>query len=162
MSVEKTESILDRLYTKDIKSRKEKHKMLLEIYKPSFSPNIYTNSNYNNIKKLKNQSQKKNKNNYNNNFDNVNNDETNCKNNITRFEVDEENEDNFFYKNNYLKVNRIIKIKKANKQNLDDKDDSESNNSEEENNSLVLNALREKLFKNIKKHRRAKSLLISN
>ena len=42
MSSEKIPSVLDRLYTKDIKKRRENQIILTQIYTPTFTPFIYT------------------------------------------------------------------------------------------------------------------------
>jgi hypothetical protein len=51
MSAEKNDSLLDRLYFKDIRKRKEKHEYLLSLYTPSFAPHIEPNSLYGSARK---------------------------------------------------------------------------------------------------------------
>ena len=169
MSVEKNDSMLDRLYTIDIKKRKEKQKLLMEIYTPSFMPNICNN--YGSVKKMGNN--KKNKhssvdknNNYNyyvhTNYDIGNNYETKYENkyenkkvnNIQHYEDDEDDDDDqYFYKNYFLKVNTKIKYKKLNSHKINYGDGGgggELQTFEGENRTLIENALRDKLFKNKK------------
>ena len=58
LSSEMIPSVLDRLYTKDIKKRRQNQIILTQIYTPTFTPFIYTKKE--NIRKHPNQNPKKN------------------------------------------------------------------------------------------------------
>ena len=51
LSNKKLPSLLERIYTRDIKKRKEKKQILAKIYTPSFTPFLYTKGNINLIKR---------------------------------------------------------------------------------------------------------------
>lgn len=57
LSSEMIPSVLDRLYTKDIKKRRQNQIILTQIYTPTFTPFIYTKKE--NIRKHPNQNPKK-------------------------------------------------------------------------------------------------------
>ena len=58
LSSEMIPSVLDRLYTKDIKKRRQNQMILTQIYTPTFTPSIYTKKE--NFRRHPNQNQKRN------------------------------------------------------------------------------------------------------
>ena len=137
-------SMLDRLYTNDIRKRKEKQKLLIQLYTPSFTPNI----NFKNINSQKGLNDKKNKNNKHNSLDkkycnissfNKNNNDENNNKDI------ENNDDNYFYENNYLNVDPKLIYKKMYSQNINY--ENEEFDPPEEERVIVENAFRDRLFK---------------
>ena len=151
MSAEKNISMLDRLYTNDIKKRKEKQKLLLQIYTPSFIPNIYTkNENMKRNINIKRSEKTHKQNSVDNNAFNktyYGNEKNGKEDKHINYEDDD---DNYFYENNYLNVNNDLKFKKKYSQNID-YINGEFFEDGEEGRAIVENAFRDRLFKN-KKH----------
>ena len=152
MSAEKMPSMLDRLYTNDIKKRKEKQLLLTQIYTPSFTPFIYTKNNNTkrNINSKKNEKTYKHasldKNVYNKTYleheNNEDEDDYNEK-------KDEDEDNNYFYEKNYLGILKS-NYKKMFTHNLNMNGDDDIGEEDEEGKEIVQSAFRDRIFKNNK------------
>ncbi len=141
LSNKKLPSLLERIYTRDIKKRKEKKQILAKIYTPSFTPFLYTKGNINLIKRQTLYKQG---------------------NSLTKRypePLEENNEEN----NNYNESQNIIinnsKVKFNMKENIQVSDDGEENEGSPRiyNRVEVENAMRNKLFSNKKRNKSAET-----
>ncbi len=158
MSAEKNDTLLERLYFKDIKNRKEKQKLLLELYTPSFTPNIYTNSIYGAARRSHVTRKNKIRNNSMDNFfynsNSVMEKTSNNDNfNIRPFVVDGGEMKKNLSRNKYMKVNSPPKHRRVNSQNMTNIS-VELETFNEEYGASIIDAIRDKLFKNKKMNRK--------
>jgi len=134
----KLPSLLERIYTKDIKKRKEKNQILTKIYTPSFTPFLYTKGNINSIKRQPLYKQG---------------------NNLTKRysqPLEENNEENNKY-NESMNINNV-KVKFNLKENIQAFDEGEENESPRIYNRVeVENAMRNKLFSKQKRNKSAET-----
>jgi hypothetical protein len=142
ISAEKLPSMIDRLYTNDIKRRKENQILLTQVYTPTFTPNIYgkkTKFKKINIKKSDKSNKKQNnikQYNFNANYDNyylqtTNNKSRNKKKQNKNKSVKNDN-DNYFYENYFSKVQQMIQDKNYNNNHKKTKYKEQDSDSEEE------------------------------
>ena len=134
----KLPSLLERIYTKDIKKRKEKNQILTKIYTPSFTPFLYTKGNINSIKRQPLYKQG---------------------NNLTKRysqPLEENNEENNKY-NESMNINNV-KVKFNLKENIQAFDEGEENEFPRIYNRVeVENAMRNKLFSKQKRNKSAET-----
>ena len=141
LSNKKLPSLLERIYTRDIKKRKEKKQILAKIYTPSFTPFLYTKGNINLIKRQPLYKQG---------------------NSLTKRypePLEENNEENNKYNESQnININNS-KVKFNMKENIQVSDDGEENEGSPRiyNRVEVENALRNKLFSNKKRNKSAET-----